>query len=102
MNLEECLEEIKLLVEDQKAVMNTPKEIKLLVEDQKAVMNTPKKILQPLVERLRNECNREVNGRCFSRICLKRGGWKKGDPVDYSLATCKQYEQVQALEKLLK
>ena len=67
-------------------------------------MNTPKEILQPLVERLRDMCNRDRcggGGQCFSSICLRRGGWKKGDPVDYSLATCEHHEQVQALAELL-
>ncbi len=46
------------------------------------------------------ECNRHVNYVCHKRSCLIRGGWKQGDRVDYSLATCPEREQAAELAAL--
>lgn len=57
--------------------------------------------LDPLVSELKSQCNRYANGFCATLACLKRGGYKRGDTVDYSVATCERHEQVKALEALL-
>jgi len=53
-----------------------------------------------LVRELKGECNRYANGQCQTLACLKRGGYTKGDPVDYSIASCERHEQIDALERL--
>jgi predicted phosphohydrolase len=45
-------------------------------------------------------CCRYINGECQTRRCLARGGWKIGDVVDYSLATCEAHETAQLLRAL--
>lgn len=45
-------------------------------------------------------CCRYSNGECQTRRCLARGGWKIGDAVDYSLATCEAHETAQMLRAL--
>lgn len=39
---------------------------------------------------LKNQCNLYVLGQCQNSICLKRGGWKKGE--DLVCATCIPHE----------
>ncbi len=59
------------------------------------------KIIKNLSDSIKSECNRYVNGVCQTMTCLQRGGYKRGDPVDYSIATCEKDEQVVALCSLL-
>ena len=58
-------------------------------------------ILEDLINELKADCNRYVNKFCSTSGCLKRGGYKLGDKVDYEIATCKRHEQVKALEELI-
>ncbi len=54
-------------------------------------MTTPQGMLE-LADYHERECNRNVNGECQLRRCLVRGGYKNGDTVDYSIATCEARE----------
>jgi hypothetical protein len=67
------------------------------IENQEACSGS----LACLVSELKAECNRYANGSCQTLYCLKRGGYQRGDKPDYDVATCKQHEQVKALETLL-
>lgn len=59
-------------------------------------------IVKRLIEKTKLQCNRFVNGECQTRGCLLRGGWKQGKPVDYSKANCESYQEVIALNSLLR
>lgn len=48
--------------------------------------------LEARAEYWEGRCNRLNYGACQTRACLVRGGWKRGDPVDYDLATCETRE----------
>lgn len=37
-------------------------------------------------------CNRIANGQCQLVACMKRGGWKRGDAVNYDMATCVYFQ----------
>lgn len=49
---------------------------------------------------LKGHCNRLKNGLCSTLNCLKRGGLRKGEKPDYSLATCVPFEIKKELERL--
>lgn len=48
--------------------------------------------LDARAEYWRNECSRLMYGSCQTLACLKRGGWVRGDPVDYDMATCETFQ----------
>ncbi|NBW15810.1 MAG: hypothetical protein EBR82_48270 [Caulobacteraceae bacterium] len=48
--------------------------------------------LEARAEYWRNECSRLMYGSCQTLACLKRGGWVRGDPVDYDMATCETFQ----------
>ena len=50
-----------------------------------------------LAEHWEERCNRTTNGFCSTRRCLVRGGYCGSGPVDYSIATCEEYETAAAL-----
>lgn len=41
---------------------------------------------------LTENCNRLLHGECHNLGCMRRGGHKKGDTVDYDKATCSAFE----------
>lgn len=51
-------------------------------------------------DEIKIDCNRYQNGECHSRHCLLRGGWKPGEPVDYSVAICDAHEIITLRAKL--
>lgn len=54
-----------------------------------------------LIANLKKQCNLHVNGACTTLACLMQGGYKRGQvPVDCSIATCDQNEQIKALESI--
>lgn len=58
------------------------------------------KPMQSPVEWAKSQCNRYVNGQCSTLGCMKRGGYKRGEPVaDYDMATCEAHETVKALTR---
>jgi hypothetical protein len=57
--------------------------------------------LEQLVSELKAACNRYANGSCQTLVCLKRGGYHRGEKPVYETATCERHEQVKALETLL-
>jgi len=46
------------------------------------------------------DCNKHVNGVCQLRSCLVAGGWRLGDKVDYSIATCPTNATIAHLRRL--
>ena len=53
---------------------------------------------ETIQERLREQCNRHVNGACTTGACLRRGGWKPGWPQNVDAATCEAHEAAAALD----
>lgn len=51
-------------------------------------------------EFLKGHCNKLENGLCSTLNCLKRGGLRKGEKPDYSLATCVPLEITKEFERL--
>jgi hypothetical protein len=58
-------------------------------------------IIQILIDDLKRQCSFYTNGVCQTRGCLVRGGWKPGDPVSFSQATCLPKEQAAVIERLI-
>ena len=58
-------------------------------------------VLSSLLDELKSQCNKYVNQECQTLACLKRGGWKRGEHVQYRLATCEKNEQAVELRKLI-
>jgi hypothetical protein len=52
--------------------------------------------LLELAKHWEGQCNRYTNGRCTTRTCLVRGGYRSGAP-DYETATCEEHETALAL-----
>jgi hypothetical protein len=51
---------------------------------------------------LSHQCNKhvnQVNNTCYSHVCMVRGGWRRGNKVDYDLSTCIPLEILKELEK---
>ena len=63
--------------------------------------SSPQNILE-LIDFHKNNCNKYVNGECFNRKCLMRGGWNKIGPVNPESATCEYRETVICLTRLIK
>lgn len=57
-------------------------------------------VIQILIDDLKAECNFHTNGVCQTQGCLIRGGYKVGERVSYSLATCLPKEQAAAIAQL--
>ena len=49
---------------------------------------------------LNHICNRLAHGTCNSGDCLIRGGYKRGDVVNYETATCEAFEISRAIKIL--
>ena len=47
---------------------------------------------------LKEQCNHLLYGKCCNLGCMRRGGHKKGDVVDYNKATCPAFEIYNILE----
>jgi hypothetical protein len=59
------------------------------------------KEMESPIEWAKSQCNRYVNGVCQTRGCLRRGGWKPGEPLtSYDMATCVPHETVKQLAEL--
>ena len=54
--------------------------------------------IEDAVKWISHECNK-VNGTCHSHVCMVRGGWRRGNKVDYDLSTCIPLEILKELEK---
>lgn len=49
---------------------------------------------------LKGLCGRYRRGECQLSVCMHRGGYEPGQPVDYDKATCYAHETIQELEHL--
>lgn len=69
-------------------------------------MSAPADDLDGLIAFHKPDCNRYTNGRCMTRRCLVRGGYKAEprSPADFDevlkLATCEIHETICALQRL--
>lgn len=67
------------------------------------ITNKNRQLILNLIERLKSECNKYVNGKCYTIACMKRGKYyKRGGPCNPDCATCESHEQIIVLESLLK
>lgn len=54
-------------------------------------------LIEALIRHHSADCSKLIFGRCSTRRCMVRGGWKAGDSVMFDASTCEALETVNAL-----